>query len=71
MVSEAVASVVDRLTTPNVVSEAGKRNAAKFERARRTKPKKQRAENVSEEQRRPEPMNCSGEEQNCTMLFAA
>jgi hypothetical protein len=44
---------------------------ATCERATRTRPKKQRAENVSEEQNQPEPLNHSGEQQNYSMLFAA
>ena len=42
---------------------------ATCERAKRTLPKKQRAANFSEEQRRPEPMSRSCEPQNCKVLF--
>jgi len=53
---------------PITVAEAGIRNAAKFERARRTQPK-QRAEHVSEEQHQPKPMSDRREPQNHKLLF--
>ena len=54
-ISEAAVSVPGELTTPTLFPKPTNATYAMYERARRTWTKKQRAENLTEEQLQPKP----------------
>ena len=68
-VSEATVSVAEHWPHQPLFPKPANVTHAMCERARRTQPKKQRAENVSEEQHQPKPMSHCRESQNYKVLF--